>query len=749
MNRPFNGDLSDLIEKGWKNYRVLSQAPQQLKPLSDAVASTIAVLRLTHDAIQDIQLSATDQWVINGQKDASNLVLEQLEGFIYGLRAQQLGFDGVAAVERKILDQVGQLSSLLEVLHGPARQDISTALSNIADVQSVAANWEDLQAELQKFGISDRLIQESFFFIDSWLKDNITEDNEATKEPDDAKKVMIGPSRDLAAVQMNDENEDDKLPGYTPGAKRGTVEEKVQSLEQTTMIMNHSEPINLMATSSKAPPAYTFEEGHDEHVDQDFNRYIKEALDNEASRRSIERIQHPDAGAKAYSWLPKAMQSQYKGRGDIISLLEPNSFSAMAYETAPRCNEEIERLMSLLRVTFEHKNLSQSAGVVNDASRCLDSMSKAISRFMLLHNQHAPASEAFSDIDALDFEYSTATGLDDTHQFPATEFELCQKSYYRLLTYIMGMLEAFTYIFQGRTYISRSHHELEFLWKDKKMEIRTAWIDKQLAGWDEVEAAVLIIRDWRAIRPFIRGEALRALRDWQTAEKILSGSEGEDLIEFTIVSATGFPKSTFGRPSLLAKAVLFVATRVGQARVLELKTEVVSKSQDPVWNKAFDIAVPKNSKWIDVEVCDRVAGMETQIGRIRMPFSFVPGVEANFADKSLMYGIDEELEFAVPLIGKGKEVRPPLIKLHLKWAGRQAKLQESVLPFASPGKMFKKNYTGIPLSQEQRDAVNMSGLAPRLSNVSNRSEVSGSGGRAAAATSVNATLEILNIATNL
>lgn len=63
--------------------------------------------------------------------------------------------------------------------------------------------------------------------------------------------------------------------------------------------------------------------------------------------------------------------------------------------------------------------------------------------------------------------------------------------------------------------------------------------------------------------------------------------------------------------------------------------------------------------------------------------------------------------------------------------------------------MFKKNYTGIPLSQEQRDAVNMSGLAPRLSNVSNRSEVSGSGGRAAAATSVNATLGILNIATNL
>ncbi|KAG4443173.1 hypothetical protein IFR05_001315 [Cadophora sp. M221] len=752
MNRPFNGDLSDLIEKGWKNYRILSQAPQQLKPLSDAVASMIAVLRLAQDAIQDTQLSATDQWVMNGQKDASNLVLDQLEGFIYGLRAQQLGFDGVASVERKILDQVGQLSSFLEVLHGPARQKISTALSNISDVQSVAANWEDLQAELQNFGISERLIQESFFFIDSWLKDNITEDIEAIEEPvepDDAGKVMTSTSRDLAAVQMNNENEDEELPGYTPGAKRGTIEEKVQSLGQTTMIINHSESIDLMATSSKAPPAYTFEEGHDEHVDQDFNRYIKEAVDNEASRRSIERIQHPDAGAKAYSWLPKAMQSQYKGRGDIISLLEPNSFSVMAYETAPRCNEEIERLMSLLRVTFEHKNLSQSAGVVNDASQSLDSMSKAISKFMMLQNQYAPVPEAFSDMDALEFEYSTAASLDDTHQFPAKEFEFCQKSYYRLLTYIMGMLEAFAYIFQGRTYISRSRHELEFLWKDKKMDIRTAWIDKQLAGWDEVEAAVLFIRDWRAVRPFIRDQALRALRDWQTAEKMLSGSEGEDIIELTIVSATGFPKSTFGRPSLLVKVVLFVATRLGQVRGLELKTDVVAKSQDPVWDKAFDIAVPKNPKWIDVEVHDRVAGIETQIGRIRIPFSFIPGVEANFADKSLMYGIDEELEFAVPLIGKGKEVRPPLIKLHLKWAGRQAKLQESMLPFASPGKMFKQNLTGIPLSQEQRDAANMTSLSPRRSNVSNRSEGSGSGGRAAAATSVNATLGILNIVTDL
>ena len=324
-----------------------------------------------------------------------------------------------------------------------------------------------MQAELQKLDISESLVQNSFFFIDSWLKDNITGSSQAAESFDDAGGAKNVLSRDLAAVHINDE--DEELPGYTPGAKRGTIEEKVQSLEQTSIVMSHSEPIESMATTSKAPPAYTFEEGHDEQVDQDFNKYIQDAVDAEASRRTIERLQNPDAGPRTYSWLPKSMHAQYKGRGDIVSLLEPNSFSVMAHETAPRCNEEIERLMSLLRVTFEHKNLSQSAGVVNDAFRCLDSMSKAVSKFMLLQDQHAPVTLALSDMDALDFEYSTAAALDDGHQFPAQEFEFCQKSYYRLLTYIMGMLEAFSYIFQGRTYISRSRHELEFLWKDKKM----------------------------------------------------------------------------------------------------------------------------------------------------------------------------------------------------------------------------------------------------------------------------------------
>ncbi|KAK0119783.1 hypothetical protein ONS95_011216 [Cadophora gregata] len=489
------------------------------------------------------------------------------------------------------------------------------------------------------------------------------------------------------------------------------------------MVMSHNEQIELMATTSKAPPAYTFEEGHDEKVDQDFNTYIQRAVDAEASRRTIERIQNPDAGPRPYSWLPKDMHAQYKSRGDVSSLLEPNSFSTMAHETAPKCNDDIERLMSLLRVTFEHKNLSQSVGVVNDAFKCLDSMSKAVSKFMLLQDQHSQVSEAFSDMDALDFEYDTAAGIDDSHQFPRQEFEFCQKSYYRLLTYIMSMLEAFSYIFQGRTYISRSRHELEFLWKDKKMNVRSAWIDKQLAAWDEVENAVLYVRDWRAVRPLIRDEALRALEEWHTAERILSGSEVDDVIEMTIMSATGLPKSTFGKPSLFVKLVLFVAARVGQMRVMELKTDVFPKSQDPIWNKTFEVTLPKNSKWIDVEIYDRVAGMESHIGRVRLPFSFVPGVEASFANKSLVYGLDEELEFPITLIRKGKQIQSPMIKLGLRWAGRQARLEEANISSIPPGKMFKPSLTGIPMSQEERYGITSAVESiPIASGLSNRSE---------------------------
>lgn len=52
--------------------------------------------------------------------------------------------------------------------------------------------------------------------------------------------------------------------------------------------------------------------------------------------------------------------------------------------------------------------------------------------------------------------------------------------------------------------------------------------------------------------------------------------------------------------------------------------------------------------------------------------------------------------------GKGKEKEQPRVKIGLKWAGRQVRVQKAGLPITPPGKMFRTDYSGIPMSPEQR-----------------------------------------------
>lgn len=233
-------------------------------------------------------------------------------------------------------------------------------------------DWEFVQGELQKSGFSSDILQENFFSIDHWLSENLSQDAESIN----AYETSEAPS---APRSISGRDEADELPGYTPGAKRGTIEEKVQSLEQTTMAMNLGASAQDMASSSKAaPPAYTFEAGQDEQLDQDFTKYIEDAVHTEASRRSIEQSQYPDTAPHPYGWLPKAMHSQYRSRDDIIPMLDAQSFSTMAFETGPRCNQEIDRLTSLMRASFEHGKLSQTDQVIRDATRCSETIVSAL-----------------------------------------------------------------------------------------------------------------------------------------------------------------------------------------------------------------------------------------------------------------------------------------------------------------------------------------------------------------------------------
>lgn len=511
-------------------------------------------------------------------------------------------------------------SQLLLTLNSSYSQaKLRTVLNQIREIKSgefqrsIVTDWAILEAELQKLGLPKELIEEEFFFIEKWLKENYP----------------------------TDVPEEEALPDYTPGAQKGTIEEKVQAMEQTNMLMRAA-PVEPVASSSKAdPPPYTFEDGADNSLDDNFSGYIDAAIRAEANVRSTQRVDHSDLGPYPWSWLPPSFRHEYSTTyaDEVAPMMAPDAFSVMAYETAPRCVAEIERLKRLLRTFFEQKTAVQNT-TINEALQSLDVMSDAMQRFPLLQKQSSSLSR-LSDLDIFDYESSTAMAADLEISFPTKEFELAQKGYYRLLTYVMGFVNAFASLYTGRTYVTRSPTDIDLSWKALKMNARVAWVEKQLAGWEPIQNAALFCRDSHRMNPGLRSQALKVLQDWQAAEKILSGVD-PDVVELRIIGAFSLPKSSFRVPTAWVKVVFYGPNKFGGPyRKFELKTELAQKSQDPVWNKSFKLDIPPDTRMIDLEVYDRVAGLtDKELSRIRLKFSSIPGVEAILADRSLVYGID-------------------------------------------------------------------------------------------------------------
>jgi len=67
--------------------------------------------------------------------------------------------------------------------------------------------------------------------------------------------------------------------------------------------------------------------------------------------------------------------------------------------------------------------------------------------------------------------------------------------------------------------------------------------------------------------------------------------------------------------------------------------------------------------------------------------------------------VSEEIDFPLKITdGKGKEKEPSLLRIGLTWIGRQTRVEELGLPTKAPGKMFRTDITGIPMSLEEREA---------------------------------------------
>ncbi|CAG8954629.1 hypothetical protein HYFRA_00004549 [Hymenoscyphus fraxineus] len=690
--------LHDLTSRAWTNYRILSKATDELKPTCAQILSIIGALHVIEDHREKGEISAENKKTLVEIGIWLNGLFGDLEAELDDLK-QGNSQDGFSPIVEKDLDPNDQLNAFIALIRRDRQYKIWNALEEIhgndaPETQtSVASDWTFL--ELQMHGLSKDILQEEFFFINMWFKDR-KEDRE--NEPQ------------APPVPSPDED----LPDYVPGSAKAVVDVKVQDLEESTQFLSLEGSSEGPAAPKADPPPYTFDGagGEDAIDDAEFTSYMQKAIGIEENIRTFRSQNKPEEKSDPLAWLSKEHRDAYRGRKDIITMMERDSFTVMAYETAPRCKEAVERLTSLFRTSIKHESTEPGWRVISEAMEALKVISAALEKFTLLENQtsgHTLLSsvERFSDMDQLEFETSTLETVNPGFEWPSREFALVQKSYYQLLTYIMGFLEALAINFPGRTYITRPRDSLERSWAGSMMPSRVAWIEKQLAGWSEVDEALFACRDWHRLRPNIQRDALEVLKRWAESEEVLTGNDKKDMIEFTVVAAANLPKSSFRIPKCIAKVVYYGPNRLGgSARVTEFKTEVSQKTNNPVWNKTFKVQLVPHSRFIDIEIHDRMAGADNMIARTRCNFSLIPGVEANFLQKSLLYDFDDDIELPMKEVaGKGKGTDPALLRLHVKWNGRYRRLEELGLPMVAPGKMFRKDYTDIPMSLEERTAL--------------------------------------------
>jgi hypothetical protein len=83
------------------------------------------------------------------------------------------------------------------------------------------------------------------------------------------------------------------------------------------------------------------------------------------------------------------------------------------------------------------------------------------------------------------------------------------------------------------------------------------------------------------------------------------------------------------------------------------------------------------------------------------------GYDCSICLNILLISIIEQRDFPLQMVvsAKGKEKEPPSVRVGLKWVGRQTLVQRAGLPTSPPGKLFRSDYSGIPMSSEDREAL--------------------------------------------
>jgi hypothetical protein len=87
-----------------------------LESICEDVLSLTAKLRLVDESRVKIELSALDEETLESIKDGCNAILLELEAMLSRCRANHGTLEGVADVQREILEQENDLNSFLETL---------------------------------------------------------------------------------------------------------------------------------------------------------------------------------------------------------------------------------------------------------------------------------------------------------------------------------------------------------------------------------------------------------------------------------------------------------------------------------------------------------------------------------------------------------------------------------------------------------------------------------------------------------
>jgi len=139
----------------------------------------------------------------------------------------------------------------------------------------------------------------------------------------------------------------------------------------------------------------------------------------------------------------------------------------------------------------------------------------------------------------------------------------------------------------------------------------------------------------------VRPTAFRALKAWQSSVNMLLSVSPPNVIKLKVISASGLPKTHNFKCQITLYAINSrTQGAYWSGAVFNAESPVVKNTQNPIFNYDASIELPEEPKMLDMVLWDVGMTGSKEVGRVRLKFSRVAGVENTFDGKDLLYGFD-------------------------------------------------------------------------------------------------------------